>query len=425
MGRFVCRLRPGESSGNMARKIGRLSAAAVSKVKAKGMYADGGGLYLQVTESGAKSWIFRFMLNGRAREMGLGPVHAIGLADARQKATACRRLRLEGIDPIEARRAQRQQAQLEAASAMTFKACAEAYIEAHRVGWRSPKHAAQWRSTLGAYAYPVFGDLPVRSVDVALVMKALEPIWAAKTETASRVRGRVQAVLDWATARGYRQGDNPARWRAHLENLLPKRSKVQRVEHHPALPYGEIGEFMVAVRAEEGVAARAFEFAILTATRTAEVIGARWSEIDLAEKLWIIPAVRIKAGREHRVPLSAPVLAILQNINRVRDGDYVFPGGKRGKPLSSMALLMLLRRMNRADLTVHGFRSTFRDWAAERTNFAREVAEMALAHVVSDKVEAAYRRGDLFQKRRQLMDAWAKQCAASKSGGAAIVPLRG
>ncbi|HJU16855.1 MAG TPA: integrase arm-type DNA-binding domain-containing protein [Stellaceae bacterium] len=400
----------------MARETGRLAAVALPKLK-PGMHADGGGLYLQVTESGARTWIYRFMLNGRAREMGLGPLHTIALAEAREKARECRKLRLEGIDPIEARNAKKTEARLAAATAMTFRECAEACIAAHKAGWKNSKHAAQWPSTLTTYVYPIFGDLPVQAIDTGLVMKALEPIWTAKPETASRVRGRIESVLDWATARGYRKGENPARWRGHLENLLPKKSKVQRVEHHAALPYGEIGEFMAALRQQDGIAARALEFAILTAARTGEVIGARWEEFDLTERTWTVPGERIKAGKEHRVPLSGRALAILEEMAAIRQSDFVFPGGRAGRPLSDMALLMTLRRMGRGDLTAHGFRSTFRDWAAERTNFPSEVAEMALAHTVPDKVEAAYRRGDLFQKRRQLMEAWAKHCEARKVPG--------
>jgi integrase len=388
------------------------------------MYNDGGGLYLQVSASGAKSWIFRFMLDGRPREMGLGPVHVVPLAEARKRAAECRRMRLDGIDPIEARGAQRAQKRLEAATAMTFEQCARAYIEAHKAGWRNSKHAAQWPSTLATYAYPVFGGLPVQAVDVGLVMKVLEPIWVEKSETASRLRGRIESILDWATTRGHRQGENPARWRGHLENLLPKKSKVRRVKHHPALPYDEIADFVVELRAQEGVAARALEFLILAAARTGEVIGARWDEVDLEEKIWVVPGERMKAGREHRVPLSAAAVAVLEQMNEIREGESVFPGGKKRMPLSNMAMLALLKRMNRRNLTGHGFRSSFRDWAAELTNFPHEVAEMALAHTVGDKVEAAYRRGDLFQKRRQLMEAWSRFCGTPKSR-ADVVPISG
>ncbi|HEV7370819.1 tyrosine-type recombinase/integrase [Arenibaculum sp.] len=395
----------------MARQIGRLSALAVAKAKAKGMYPDGGGLYLQVTESGAKSWIYRFTLDGRAREMGLGPVHTIALAEARDRATACRKMRLEGIDPIEARKKERADERLLAASATTFDHAAERYVNAHRAGWRNAKHADQFRNTLKAYVTPVFGALPVQAVTVDLVLKALEPIWYTKTETATRVRQRIEAVLDWATSRDLRRGDNPARWKGHLENLLPRRAKVRRVQHHAALPYDELPAFMARLRAQEGVATSALEFVILTATRTSETIGATWDEIDLGKAVWTIPSTRIKAGREHRVPLSGAAMSILRRMLDLREGEHVFPGGKARKPLSNMAMAKVLERMGRDDVTVHGFRSTFRDWAAERTNFPREVAEMALAYVVSDKVEAAYRRGDLFDKRRELMEAWSVSCS--------------
>jgi integrase len=401
----------------MARKLNRLSAVEVKGIDAKGMYHDGGGLYLQVNAAGAKSWIYRFMLDGRAREMGLGPLIVISLAEARKRAAECRKLRLDGMDPIETRRAQRGQRKLEAGRAMTFDKCATAYIEAHKASWKNGKHAEQWRGSLRNYASPVFGSSPVSAIDLALVMKALEPIWQTKTETASRLRGRIEAVLDWATVRGYRKGENPARWRGHLDKLLPARAKIQKVEHHPALPYDEIADFTAALREQEGIAARALEFLILTAARTGEIIGVRWNELDLDDKSWIVPGARMKAGREHRVPLSAAALAILKQMEEIREGDFAFPGGKKGKPLSNMAMLELLKRMGRHDLTTHGFRSTFRDWAAERTNFPREVVEMALAHTIESKVEAAYRRGDLFQKRRQLMEAWARVCGCPKEAG--------
>jgi integrase len=400
----------------MARTIGKMTALAVDKAKRRGYYGDGGGLFLQVSASGSKSWVFRFKDAGRLREMGLGATHTIGLAEARERARECRRLRLDGIDPIEARKVTRSRARLDAAEAMTFKDCAERYIASHRAGWRSPTHAAQWPSTLGTYVYPVFGSFSVQTVDVGLVLKALEPIWTTKPETASRVRGRIESVLDWATARGYRQGDNPARWRGHLENLLPKKSKMRRVKHHAALPYVEIGDFMAQLKQQEGVAAEALEFTILTAARTGEVIGARWPEINFAERLWTVPVERMKSGKEHRVPLSAAALAILEQMRAIRQDDFIFPGGKARRPMSNMAMAMTLRRMGRADLTVHGFRSSFRDWAAERTGFPSEVAEMALAHAVGDKVEAAYRRGDLFEKRRQVMDAWGRFATAAPDG---------
>lgn len=394
----------------MGRVIDKLSAVEL-KGKKRGYHGDGGGLYLQVSASGAKSWVFRFKDGSRLREMGLGPLHTIGLAEARLRAQECRRARLDGRDPIAARHLERIVAKLDAAKSVTFKTCAESYIAAHQVGWRNPKHRDQWRNTLATYVHPVIGELPVAAIDTALVMKIIQPLWSEKPETANRVRGRIEAILDWAKVQTYRTGDNPARWRGHLENLLAKRSKVRRVKHHAALPYAEIAEFVAELRQQDGIAARALEFAILTAARTSEVIGAKWGEINRAERLWIIPAERMKSGREHRVPLSDAVLAIVDAMAAIRSGDFVFPGGKAARPLSNMSMLMTLRRMGRADLTAHGFRSTFRDWAAERTSFPAEVAEMALAHVVSDKVEAAYRRGDLFEKRRQLADAWGKFCA--------------
>jgi integrase len=407
----------------MARQIERLSALAVSRAKQPGMYADGRGLYLQVTSSGAQSWVYRFMLSGRVRDMGLGPVNVVSLSEARARASQCRRLRLDGIDPIEARKAERTRAQLDAAKSLTFDECSRQYIEAHKAGWRSGKHALQWTSTLATYVGPVFGSLPVQSIDVGLVMRCLEPIWATKPETAGRVRGRVEAILDWATVRSYRQGENPARWRGHLESLLPRRSKVARVEHHPALAYAEVGEFMAKLRGQEGIAAWALEFVILTAARTGEVIGARWDEIDLSKATWTIPANRMKGGREHRVPLSDAAVAIIEAMKAIPHGDFVFPGMRAGKPLSNMAILVLLRRMKRDDLTAHGFRSSFRDWAAEQSAFPSEVVEMALAHAVGSKVEAAYRRGDLYQKRQRLMDEWAGYCSAPTKAGQ-VVPMR-
>jgi len=405
----------------MARAVGKLSSLDVARSKKRGYYGDGGGLYLLVGPNGAKSWVFRFRKEGKLREMGLGPLHTIGLAEARQKAQDCRRKRLDGIDPIEAKRAALATARLDDAKTMTFRQCAESYIKAHRAGWRNPKHAEQWPSTLATYVYPVFGALPVQAIDVGLVLKALEPIWTVKPETASRVRGRIESVLDWATARGCRQGENPARWRGHLENLLPKKSKVRRVEHHAALSYDELPEFMAELRQQEGIAARALEFAILTVARTSAVIVAQWSEFDLSARLWTLPAERMKAGREHRAPLSDRAIAILEEMRRLHGGDFVFPGATRHHPIGETSFFVLVRRMGRGDLTAHGFRSTFSDWCGERTNFPAEVREMALAHTVNDKVEAAYRRGDLFQKRRQVMDAWARFATTAPDGN--IVPI--
>jgi integrase len=403
--------------------VHRLSAVKVANLKRRGMYADGGGLYLQVTANGRRSWIFRFKQNGRSRDMGLGSLATISLAEAREMAAECRRLRLTGIDPIESRKTDRLQAQLAAARSMTFDQCRDAFIEAHKSAWRNAKHRAQWANSLATYVGPVFGSMPIQSVDVALVTKVLEPIWSTKPETASRVRGRIERVLDWAKVRGFRQGENPARWRGHLDALLPAHSKVRKVKHHAALPYVQVGAFMAALRTREAVAARALEFTILTAARTGEVLGARWDEIDFQTKVWVVPASRMKSGREHRVPLSRPAISVLKEMQARHSDDLVFPGDRRRKPLSNMAMLMMLRRMDRADLTAHGFRSTFRDWSAECTNFPAEVAEAALAHVVGDKVEAAYRRGDPFQKRQRLMDAWAVYCLNASDASRAVIPL--
>jgi integrase len=397
----------------MAKAVERLTALQAKRASQPGLLGDGKGLYLRVGEGGAKSWVLRYMLDGRAREMGLGSYYDLSLAEARERARGFRKMVKDGVDPIDNRRAERAARRAERAKVMTFRQCAEVYVKAHQAGWRNQKHAAQWPSTLSAYVYPHFGALPVQTIDTGLVTKALEPIWLEKPETAGRVRGRIESILDWATARGYREGENPARWRGHLENLLPSKSKVRRVEHHPALPYAELGIFMADLRQQNGIAARALEFTILTAARTGEVIGARWDEINFTEKLWVVPSARMKAGQEHRVPLPPAPLAILEEMRAIRSGDFIFSNSRVGQPISNMAMTMTLRRMGRFGLTVHGFRSSFRDWAAERTNFAREVAEMALAHTVSDKVEAAYRRGDLYRKRAQLMAAWARFCSAS------------
>jgi integrase len=405
----------------MTQKIHRLSSVKVANSKRAGMYADGSGLYLQVSDNGSRSWIFRFKANGRTRDMGLGSLATVSLAEARELAAECRRLRLSRMDPIESRKAERVKAQLSAARSMTFDQCRDALIDAHKSAWRNAKHKAQWTSSLETYVTPVFGSLPIQSVDVGLVMKVLEPIWSTKPETASRVRGRIERVLDWAKVRGFRESENPARWRGHLDALLPARRKVRKVRHHPALPYQEIGAFMAGLRVREGVAARALEFTILTAARTNEVLGACWDEIDLQSKVWVVPVDRMKAGREHRVPLSRAGLAVLKQMDTARQTGFVFPGNRPQRPLSNMSMLMVLRRMDRADLTAHGFRSTFRDWAAERTNFPGEVVEAALAHIVGDRTEAAYRRGDLFEKRRCLMDAWAAYCMGAESG--ALVPI--
>jgi integrase len=408
----------------MARTIGRLTALKVRQAKKPGLYADGANLYLQIGKTGAKSWIYRYKVAGRDRLMGLGPLRDVGLTEAREAALNSRRMQRAGVDPLDAKRRERARGKLAAARSLTFAECARSYIATHEAGWRdSGKSARQWTASINSYCAPVFVDAPIQDVDTALVMRVLEPIWTIKPETGRRLRGRIESILDWATARGYRQGENPARWRGHLQNLLPLRSKVARPVHHPALPYRELPAFMAELRLEEGVGAAALEFCILTAARTGEIIGARWNEIDFVERLWIVPAARIKAEREHRVPLSDAALAILVKMASVRHGDFVFPGGRRtGWPMGHMTMLRTLSRMRRGQLTVHGFRSTFRDWCAEQTNFPAEAAEMALAHKVRNKVEAAYRRGNLLAKRRELMQAWAEFAEARPTGE--IVQLR-
>ena len=405
----------------MALAIHRLTARTVAAKKpgrvGTRVYSDGGGLYLQVAPGGSKQWVFRFMLNGTARKMGLGSINTITLAEARAEAERYRRMVRDGIDPIEHRKNARVARRIEAASSKTFKECAEAYITAMTPGWKNAKHAGQWTATLETYVYPDMGKLPVNVIDTATVMRVVEPIWTAKTETASRVRGRIEAVLDWATVRGYRTGDNPARWKGHLAALLPAKTTVRAVEHQRALPYEEFGGFMRKLRAMDGISPRALEFQVLTAVRPGEALGARWPEIDRDKKLWTIPGARMKGGkgqRDHVVPLSAAALAVLDAMEphrRLDDGGtgFVFPGDGGKRPLSNMAPMSVLKRMKLADrATAHGFRSTFRDWAAERTAYAREVCEMALAHAIDSKVEASYRRGDLLDKRRRLMDEWAR-----------------
>jgi integrase len=346
---------------------------------------------------------------------------------ARQIAAKWRAVKAAGRDPIEVREAERASVAVEAAKAMTFRQCGEAYIEAYRDSWKNAKHANQWASTLNTYVYPLIGDLPVQAVDVPHVSKILEPIWKTKTVTATRVRGRIEFVLDWAKVRGYRQGENPARWRGHLENLFPAQSSVQTVEHHPALPYPDIANFWSDLKQQQGVGPQALRFTILTAARTDQTIKAHWSEIDLDNGVWTIRAQRMKGRRgverQHRVPLSKQALTVLYEQWKATRGEgYVFPGQRPTKPLSNAAMAKVLVRMGRGDITVHGFRSTFRDWVEETTNYAGTVAEAALAHVVGDKVEAAYRRGDLFEKRRKLMDAWARYCTTPIKA-ADVIPI--
>lgn len=395
----------------MAQGINRLTALQVTKLKKPGYHADGAGLYLSIKPSGAKSWIFRYRRDGREREMGLGSANTFSLSEARERALEQRKLLADGLDPLGSKSAAKLARSMAEASIITFDAAAADYIESHRRGWKNEKHVDQWRNTLATYASPVFGKLPVADVTTELVMRVLKPIWADKTETASRLRGRIEKILDWSKVQGYRQGDNPAAWRGHLENLLSAPKQTKAVEHHPALPWREIGAFMQALRAMPGIAAAALEFIILANCRTSEAIESTWSEFDLDGKLWTIPAGRMKAKKEHVIPLSEPALAVLRRVNaEAGDGGFVFPGVKQTKPLSNMACLALLKRMGRADLTVHGFRSTFRDWAGESTTHPREVIEHAMAHQLADKAEAAYARGTLLERRRVLMADWAAYC---------------
>jgi integrase len=383
-------------------------------------------LYAQVAQSGTASWVARYQHNGKARGMGLGSCDLVTLAQARENALAIRyRLKVEGVDPLAARQAEQGKARLAVARTMTFEAAAAAYITAHEAGWRNVKHGQQWRNTLAQHAHPTIGALPVASIDTALVMKVLEPIWTAIPETAGRVRSRVECILDWAAARGHRSGPNPAQWRGHLDKLLPRRSKVAPVEHHPALPYRDLPEFMAKLRSRTGVAAKALEFTILNAVRSGEVLNAVWSEIDPVAATWTIPGSRTKSGRDHRVPLSDRAVELLQALPRIAGNDYVFPGGRPGKGLDRSSMVEVLRSLKAGDATVHGFRSTFRDWASEQTNYPREVAEAALAHVVADKTEAAYRRGDLIEKRARLAEAWSAYCASTPRDGGEVVAIRG
>lgn len=394
----------------MARGINKLSVKGVAAASEPGLYGDGGNLYLQVADVDGtgitKSWIFRFMLNGRARKMGLGSVNDFTLAEARERARQARQQVADGVDPIEARLAARDSRRKDEAENITFKEATAKYLAAHEDGWRNEKHRAQWRSTLESYAYPTLGGRPVKAIDAALINGALAPIWTKTPETASRVRQRIERVCQWV-----RDG-----------MPLPTPSKTKRVKHHAALPWQDLPAFMAELRANDSISARALEFTVLTAARTGETIGAEWSEIDLEAKVWTVPASRMKAHKEHRVPLSERAVAILQGLPRIKGEGHVFPGAKAGTGLSNMAMLELVRGI-RPGLTVHGFRSAFKDWASEQTNHPNIVSEAALAHTVSDKVEAAYRRGELIKKRRLLMRDWASFCARPPVAGANVIDL--
>ena len=391
-----------------------LTAAKVKSLNETGRYADGDGLYLQVSKWGSKSWIFRYTFGEKRIEMGLGSLRNVPLKEARELAENCRRELKSGMNPKltrDARISDNNVSQL-----WTFDRCSEAFITAHSPTWRSEKHIAQWKSTLSTYASPVIGSIPVNVIDTALVMRVVDPIWRTKTETASRLRGRLEKVLAWATVNGYREGPNPATWKNNLDQLLPAPNKIKNEQHHPAMSYAEIPVFMTELDQMETVSSMALKFTILTAMRTGAVIGASWDEIDLKDKVWTIPANRMKGvnPKEHRVPLSDGVMDLLSKLPR--DSGWLFPSTHRGKHISNMAMLKYLKMtMRRTDLTVHGFRSTFRDWCAEVTNHPREIAEAALAHINKDKTEAAYQRSDLLEKRRVLMEEWSEFTKSSNN----------
>ena len=406
----------------MSRTLDRLTALHLRNAK-PGMHPDGGGLYLQV-KKGGRSWILRYSFGGRERYFGLGPLPLVTLAKARAAALRARETIREGVDPIEERRARRQAARLETAKAVTFREAAEKFIAANKSGWSNAKHAEQWSATLETYAYPILGRLPVQSIDTGLVVKVLSPIWESKTETATRVRQRIETVLNYASAKGHRTGENPARWRGHLDLILPRPRKVTKVKHHPAMPFTSLPEFFADLTSRKPVSARALAFTILTAARSGETRFAQRCEIDLANAVWTVPAVRIKARRNHRVPLSREAIAILRSAGLPDDPEaLLFPNSNDDALSDATMLKYLTEDLGQADFTVHGFRSTFRDWVAERTNFPGEVAEAALAHIVGDQTEAAYRRGDLFDKRRKLMDMWARFCASGAPAAGKVVAI--
>jgi integrase len=407
------------------RQSNRLTPLSVTRLRKPGMHPDGNGLYLRIKDGGARSWIFRYKINNGPRYMGLGvagdPPAGVDLMEARRLADIARADKRAGLDPIAARDARKAEAAATAAKHVPFKECAASFHAAHKPSWRNSKHAKQWESTMEAYVYPLLGDVPVGLVDTTLVMNALEPHWTSKTETMSRVRGRIEKVLDWAKTRGYRSGENPARWQGHMKNLLPSRNRRRRIKHHPSMPYADVPAFVVKLPPIGDATACCLEFTILTACRTSETTRARWPEVDLDAGVWVIPADRIKGGKEHRVPLCPRAVAILKQMQGLHK-EWVFPGQKHDTHLSDGAMLLLLDRMGHGNVTVHGFRSSFRNWAGEQTSFPSELAEVALAHVNDDETEAAYLRTDYFDKRRKLMEAWGSYATNPRKSGN-VVPM--
>jgi integrase len=397
----------------MGRLIGRLTELQVRRLP-PGWHNDGGGLYLRVQDRERRWWVFRYGPQGR-RYRGLGPTHTLSLAAAREQARLCRQLLLEGADPIAAGKARRNAIRLATANSKTLLQCVEAYHASHCAGWSNRKHAREWKVSLTTHIPSSIGTLPVAAIDTGHVLRVLEPIWIRIPETATRVRSRVESVLEWARVHGYRaDGANPARWRGHLDHLLPDRKRLARIRHHAALPYGDAPALMGRLLERDDIEARTLAFTLLTVARAGEACGADWREIDLDDRLWTIPAERMKGRREHRVPLSAPACALLEQTPPEHRRRYVFPNATRlGKPVTVIALWRLAQELADGRVTVHGLRSTFRDWAAEQTDFPREVAEIALAHVVGDEAELAYRRSDLLRKRLALMEAWASYCTST------------
>jgi len=398
----------------MAKQINKLTDRGIRSQNKPGRYADGNGLYLQVGKSGAKSWIFRYMLDGKSREMGLGSIRMETLSQARDKAKQCKKLLRCGTDPIRDRQERVAVEKADNKEMLSFQKCTEGYLNVHSSSWRSARHAEIWHSSIKRFAYPIIGPIHVNKIERSHILNILDPIWREKTETATRLRGRLESILNWATVKEYRKGDNPARWRGYLDQLLPKPSEIHTVKHFPALPYRDVGAFMNKLKARQALSASALRLIILTACRSIEVREAEWCEFDLQNKTWTIPVGRMKMKKEHVIPLCKEALDIVKSIPRLSDSEHLFTGPNSGKPMSDVVFKKLMERMGVTGITTHGFRSTFRDWAAEQTSFPREVIEACLAHQLKDKAEAAYFRSNLLDKRRTLMKKWSDYCIRNK-----------